>query len=133
MQFAILGLVFPHFSPSSLTGLFLLLLPLPPLFLPVATNKQFHSLPLYNNLVCHSFQTSFIKETSLIYPFAHQFLNHNTTMLGKTLLACATFVVAAVAQSQIIAFTNPPSKITAGKPIELTWAGGDNSVCLSET
>ena len=49
-------------------------------------------------------------------------------MLGKTLLACATFVVAAVAQSQIIAFTNPPANITAGQSVDLTWAGGDGSV-----
>ena len=50
-------------------------------------------------------------------------------MLSRTLLACATFVVAAVAQtSQMIAFTNPPANITAGQPVDLTWAGGDGSV-----
>ncbi|KAK0511166.1 hypothetical protein JMJ35_006718 [Cladonia borealis] len=48
-------------------------------------------------------------------------------MLARTLLACATFVVAAVAQSTMIAFTNPPANITAGKSVDLTWAGGDGS------
>lgn len=48
-------------------------------------------------------------------------------MLGRTFLACATFVVAAVAQSRI-AFTVLPSNIVAGQPLTIHWGGGDNSV-----
>ena len=82
----------------------------------------------YNNLSVHSFQTSFFKSTLLINTPSRINSTTTITMLGKTLFACATFVVAAY--SQIIAFTNPPANITAGQPITLTWAGGDNSVCL---
>lgn len=48
-------------------------------------------------------------------------------MLGKTLFACATFIVTAVAQGRI-AFTVLPTKITAGQPVKLEWGGGDGSV-----
>ena len=48
-------------------------------------------------------------------------------MLGKTLLACATFAVAAVAQGRI-AFTVLPTNVTAGQPVQLQWGGGDSSV-----
>jgi hypothetical protein len=48
-------------------------------------------------------------------------------MLGRTFLACAAFVVAAVAQSRI-AFTVLPTNIVAGQPVTIQWGGGDNSV-----
>ncbi|KAL2036862.1 hypothetical protein N7G274_010405 [Stereocaulon virgatum] len=47
-------------------------------------------------------------------------------MLGRIILACATFVVATVAQSRI-AFTVLPTNIVAGQPVTIQWGGGDNS------
>lgn len=54
-------------------------------------------------------------------------------MLSRTLFACASLVVAAVAQTSRIAFTVLPTNVTAGKPVTLQWGGGDGSVSLPNT
>ncbi|MCJ1370320.1 hypothetical protein MMC20_001533 [Loxospora ochrophaea] len=45
---------------------------------------------------------------------------------SNALLTSALFAVAAIAQAPSIAFTNPPTSVTAGVPIKLTWTGAED-------
>jgi len=50
----------------------------------------------------------------------------------KTLFLSAAMATMAIAQSQQLAFTSTPASATAGKPVTITWAGGDTSVSYPE-
>jgi len=47
----------------------------------------------------------------------------------KTMLVGAAMATMAVAQSTL-AFTSTPTSVTAGKPVTVTYAGGDSTVGL---
>jgi hypothetical protein len=51
----------------------------------------------------------------------------------KTLFVSAAMATMAIAQTQQLAFTSTPASVTAGKPVTITYAGGDTTVGYIQT